>query len=219
MDFATTQSDAQALITQMQQPGVCDSDGGNDCQFNYKLLDYSPRTPTYEVRMDAVAFILPSMGNNQITATGVNPAYAPAKTEVSVCADIPSPVPGVFGFSPAPYRVVARAAATAVMKEQDWFQPGELVNPFDSGLSNGQEFYQPEEYPSGSTASDTGGTGGYDWYAVQYGGNAATAYPVQDGYSFDVYSDDFTKFVGWWAAVPIRPYSGSWSTLALGCAS
>jgi Flp pilus assembly protein TadG len=220
LNFTTTQSDAAALLQEMNQPATCGNVGGLDCTFNYKLLNYTPRDPVYQVEMDAVAFILPSEGYHQTVATGVNPGYQPAKAEVSVCADIPSPVPGFFGFTPAPYRVVARSAVTAVMREQDWFQPGQLENPFGGTVANadypGGVYYQNIEYPTGGASND--GTG-FDWYAVQYGGNSATAYAALDGYAFDVYEDDFTKFVGWWASVPIRPYSGYQDTVQLGCAS
>ena len=222
MNFSTQQSDATALISKMSSPALCGQPGGLDCgpangPFSYTIVGgtgYQNRTPVYEVQQDAVVFILPSEGNHMTPAVGVNPAYTPNKVEVAVCADIPSPVPGFFGFAPATYRVIARSAATAVMREQDWFQPGSLQNPFNSVAPY---YYQPNEYPSGSTSTD--GTTGYDWYAVQFGGNAASAHPLTDGYKFEVYSDDFTKFVGWWAAVPIRPYMGTQATTALGCAS
>jgi len=216
LSFATTKTDASALLAKMQQPAVCGTSGGLDCAFNYALVKYQVRTPVYQVLMDSVAFILPSEGHHNNPALNVNPAYNPAEVEVSVCADVPSPVPGFFGFAPAPYRVIARSAATAVMREQDWFQPGSLQNPFKSSLGGGAAYYQPEEFPSNSGSND--GTG-FDWYAVQYGGNSATAYAALDGYAFQVFDDDFTKFVGWWGAVPIRPFMGTQNSITLGCSS
>ena len=216
LNYVNTKADASALLSKMQQPAVCGTSGGLDCAFNYALVNYQVRAPVYQVLMDSVAFILPSEGHHMNPALSVNPAYNPAETEVSVCADVPSPVPGFFGFQPAPYRVIARSAATAVMREQDWFQPGSLQNPFRASLGGGLAYYQPEEFPSNSPAND--GTG-FDWYAVQYGGNSASAYAALDGYAFQVFDDDFTKFVGWWGAVPIRPYSGTQTTIALGCSS
>lgn len=221
MNFSTQQADAAALLTKMENPAVCGTSGGLDCganggTFNYTIVGatgYQNRTPTYEVQMDAITFIKPSEGDHMNPAVGVNTAYQPNQVEVAVCADIPSPVPGMFGFQPAPYRVIARSAATAVMREQDWFQPGQLENPWATGTD---PYYQPIEYPSGSSSND--GTG-YDWYAVQWGGNASTANTATNGYGFEVFSDDFTKYLGWWAAVPIRPFMGSQTTLALGCSS
>jgi hypothetical protein len=220
LDFATTQTDAAALLAQMDQPATCGT-GGLDCgavnaPFSYKLLDYSRRTGTYSVFMDSVAVIVPAHGNNAVPSVGVNHGYEPARAEVSVCADVPSPVPGFFGFTPRPYRVVARSAVTAVMREQDWFQPGNLINPFPNAVTGTQTYYQINETPSGSTSND--GTG-YDWYAIQYGGNPAVAYTAQNGYRFTVNANDFTKFLGWWSAVPIRPYYGTATTLQLGCSS
>jgi hypothetical protein len=209
MDGATMSRDASALTTRMGSAAGCGKTGGGDCGFSYKLLDFSPRTPVYGVQMDARAFILPSLGAHATVASGVNPSLAPARAEVSVCADVPSPLPSFLNFNPKPFRVIARAAATAVMVEQDWFQPGQLNNPWSANR------YQPLEFPSGSTATDGLGT---DWYATEFGGNGNTAYAAYNGYAFGIVDNEFSAFLGWWNAVPVRPYMGAQVDAQLGCA-
>lgn len=205
MDAATMRSDAGALVAGLKTN--CGQPGGGDCAFAYTMLDFHPRTPVYTVLMDARAFVKPSMGQHMTEATGVNPSLVPAQAEVAVCADVPSPVPALFGFQPKPFRVIARAAATAVMAEQDWFQPGQLNNAWT------QARYQPPEQPSGPSDDGTG----IDWYTVDYGGNANQAYSSANGYTFGIYQSEFSAFAGWWNAVPIRPYAGTRTDADLGC--
>jgi hypothetical protein len=208
MDSDTMQSDANALVAHLSNPGVCGQTGGGDCAFSYRLLDFSPRAPVYTVAKDARSFITPSYGDYMAVASGVNPSLTPAMTEVSVCADIPSPIPAFLNFKPKPFRVIARAAATAVMVEQDWFQPGQLNNAWTG------KRYQPFETWSGS-ASDDGLN--VDWYQTTFGGNGSRAYPDFNGYRFGIDQDEFSAFTGWWNSVPIRPYSGAKDDVSLGC--
>jgi hypothetical protein len=208
MDADTMHSDADALVTHLSNPTVCGQAGGGDCAFSYRLLDFSPRSPVYTVEKDARSFITPSYGDYMSAAVGVNRSLTPAMTEVSVCADIPSPIPAFLNFKPKPFRVIARAAATAVMVEQDWFQPGQLNNGWTGRR------YQPFETWSGSTSDDGLNV---DWYITNFGGNGSKAYPDFNGYRFGIDQDEFSAFTGWWNSVPIRPYSGTQDDGSLGC--
>jgi hypothetical protein len=210
MDYTTMNKDASALLVDLK--AQCGQQGGGDCAFGYSLVQFQPRTPVYAVQMDARAFIKPSLGGHMTSAGTVNPSLNPIQVEVAVCADVPSPVPPFFNFQPAPHRVIARAAATAVMMEQDWFQPGSLTNPWT------QNYYQPTELPSGSVA-DAGDGSGKDWYAVDFAGNGSVANQVSNGYTFGVYNNEFTAYLGWWNAVPIRPQAGTQPDAMLGCSS
>jgi hypothetical protein len=210
MDYSTLQSDAHALIAEMQNSANCGNPGGGDCAFGYALVGFGGRAPLYNVAMDARAFIKPSLGMHMTAASGVNPSLVPVQVEVAVCADIPSPVPAIGNFQPPPMRVIARAAATAVMVEQDWLQPGSLNNFWTGTL------YQPLEAWSGSAGNDGSGT---DWYSVNFGGNASTANTQANGYTFGIFADEFSAYTGWWNTVAIRPYAGALSTSSLGCAS
>ncbi len=209
-DATAMSNDARGMLGYIKSK--CGQLGGGDCAFGYAIVDYKGRTPLYTVKMDARAFIKPSNGGHMTPVGTLNSALQPVQVEVAVCADVASPVPAILNFRPAPHRVIARAAATAVMMEQDWFQPGALINPWT------QKYYQPTELPSGSTSDD--GTGiGRDWYAVNFGGNGSTAHPASNGYTFGIYGNEFTAYLGWWNAVPIRPQTGNQPDTALGCAS
>ena len=210
MDATTMSSDAHALLADLKTQ--CGQQGGGDCAFGYALVAYAGRTPVYGVQMDARAFIKPSLGGHMTPSGTLNGSLDPVEVEVAVCADVPSPVPSLFNFHPAPHRVIARAAATAVMMEQDWFQPGSLTNPWT------QAYYQPVELPSGST-EDAGDGSAKDWYAVDFAGNGSVANTISNGYTFGIYNNEFTAYLGWWNAVPIRPQSGPEPDTALGCSS
>jgi len=210
MDFTTMNNDAHALLADLKTQ--CGQQGGGDCAFGYSLVSYAGRTPVYGVQMDARAFIKPSLGGHMTPAGTLNASLDPVQVEVAVCADVPSPVPPLFNFQPAPHRVIARAAATAVMMEQDWFQPGSLTNPWT------QNYYQPVELPSGSP-EDAGDGSGKDWYSVDFAGNGSLANTISNGYTFGIYNNEFTAYLGWWNAVPIRPQSGSLPDNQLGCSS
>jgi len=210
MDATTMQSDAGALVTHLANPNVCGKTGGGDCAFSYVLLNFDKRTPVYSVVKDARAFITPSYGDYMNAAVGVNASLMPAQTEIAVCADVPSPIPAFLNFKPKPFRVIARAAATSVMVEQDWFQPGQLNNAWTGTR------YQPSETWSGSQSNDGLNV---DWYVTDFGGNGSRAYPDFNGYRFGIDHDEFSAFTGWWNSVPIRPYSGTKSDSELGCST
>jgi hypothetical protein len=210
MDSTTMQSDAAALVAHLANPAVCGKTGGGDCAFSYALLNFDKRNPVYTVVKDARAFITPSYGDYMNPAVGVNASLMPAQTEISVCADVPSPIPAFLNFKPKPFRVIARAAATAVMVEQDWFQPGQLNNAWTG------KRYQPAETWSGSQSDDGLNV---DWYVTDFGGNGSRAYPDFNGYRFGIDHDEFSAFTGWWNSVPIRPYTGTKSDLELGCST
>jgi Flp pilus assembly protein TadG len=208
IDATTMQSDAAALVAYLQTN--CGNPGGGDCAFNYKLVSFTTRSSLWSVQMDARAVVKPSLGYHEVPAGTVNQSLQPAQAEVAVCADVPSLVPTILTFHPQTFRVIARAATTAAMMEQDWFQPGQLQNPWT------QSNYQPVETPSGSRADDGSG---YDWYAVNFGGNGNTANVNSNAYTFPIAEDEFSAFMGWWAGIPIRPYSGTQSDSQVGCTS
>ncbi len=211
MEYSTMQSDAAAVVRHIANPAVCGKTGGGDCSFSYTLLNFQQRTPVYSVAKDARSFITPSYGDYMNVAAGVNASLMPAETEVAVCADIPSPIPAFLNFKPKPFRVIARAAATSVMVEQDWFQPGQLHNAW-----TGDKPYQLPEIWSGSTSNDGLNV---DWYTTDFGGNGSRAYPDFNGYRFGIDENEFSAFTGWWNSVPIRPYSGAKADTELGCSS
>ena len=91
------------------------------------------------------------------------------------------------------------------MVEQDWLQPGRIVNPVSGGV------FQPVEQYAGPFG------GGYDWYDVDFGGNTTQAYESYNVFAAALESDEFSAYLGWWNAIPIPPYTGAQDPGALGC--
>jgi Flp pilus assembly protein TadG len=206
INFNTSTSDASALIGRLTSGPACAANTGGDCAFQYRIVDFSPRAAGLEtVQMDALGYIVPSFGNRTADAVVNQSLFVPARVEVAVCAQIPPIVPGFFGYRPQTYTAIGRAAATAVMVEQDWMQPGQIVNPISNGVFQPAESYVPPQ------------TADYNWYTVDFGGNTNQAYETYNVFAFSLTSDEFSAQLGWWNSIPIAPYTGVQSAGALGC--
>jgi Flp pilus assembly protein TadG len=207
MSFDTVKSDAQALINRLTSGSFCTNNTGGDCAFTYHIVDFSPRTAGLEtVLMDALGYEVPTF-DRRTAAAVINPAlFAPARVEVAVCAQVPPLGPSFFGYTPKPFYAIGRAAATAVMVEQDWMQPGQVINPLTAGV------FQPDEHYVSPP-----GIGAYDWYGVDFGGNSNEAYESYNVFAFELTSDEFSGQLGWWNSIPIPTYMGQQSTGSLGC--
>ena len=207
MSFDTVHSDAQALITRLTSGSYCTNNMGGDCAFNYNIVDFSPRTDGLEtVAMDALGYVVPTF-DHRTAAANVNPnLFVPARVEVAVCAKVPPLIPGFFNFTPQPFYAIGRAAATAVMVEQDWMQPGQVINPITSGVFQADEHYVAAP-----------GANAYDWYGVDYGGNTNQAYESYNVFAFELTSDEFSAQLGWWNSIPIPTYKGALSAGQVGC--
>jgi len=205
LNSANLAADSQTLIGQIEND--CNGAVGGDCNFHYKV-SIGTRDDTESVEMDALGILKPSLG--RLTGpSGVNPAlFAPLKVEVDVCTTVQPVIPAFFAYQPKPYYAIGRGAATAVMAEQDWLQPGVIVNPFSGGLP----FQPPETFVNGVTHSD-----GYDWYNLNFGGNATAANAVQNFYRAGLFTDEFSAQLGWWNSIPIHPWTGAQNDSALGC--
>jgi hypothetical protein len=215
MNFANFSKDAQALLTKI---GSCSSTFSGECAFSYGKLLIEQRTDTEAVYMDANGVLKPSPSNQTALASSVSTVtspplnlnlFAPARVEVYACATVPSLIPRFLFWQFPPFKAVARGAATPVMVEEDWLQPGAIVNAYTSAL------YQPvEKYLIGG-AKVTDLTG-YDWYNLDYGGNGVVAVAGAH-FSSKLLVDEFSVYVGWWNSIPIHPFSGLKSTVAMGC--
>ena len=204
LNYANMNADARSLVSHIAS---CGGVVGGDCNFHY-VISVGTRDDTQSVEMDALGILKPSLG--RLTGpSGVNPLlFAPLKVEVDVCTTVQPMIPGFFGYHPQPYHAIGRGAATAVMMEQDWLQPGVIFNPF----SGGKPFQVPEKYVNGVAHSD-----GYDWYNLDFGGNATTANSVQNFYRSGLFTDEFSAQLGWWNSIPIHPWTGAQTDAALGC--
>ena len=202
--FAQAQSDAKAMVAQLQ--ANCGQANGGDCGFTYNVVAVVPRqTTVFDVEQDGGAWVI----NNQGLAATVKQDYMPAQIEIVACAKVAPIVPAFLGFSPPTFTAVGRAAATSAMVTQEWIQPGYLVDP-----RTGKTFQPVETYGPSTSAT---GPNNWNWFTIQYGGNAATAFPKVDAYAEKVNGPEFSAVTGWWNAVPIKPFSGKLDPSQLTC--
>lgn len=209
MSFSSLQSDANALLGRLED---CNGPGSGDCAFNYTILSLVPRSGLGTVEMDALGILKPSLNTQPGPANENDQLFGPAQVEVAVCARVAPLFPSILGFTLPTFQASARSASAAVMVEEDWLQPGTIANPWTGNV------FQPAE-PALSGASDPLDDTGYDWYAVNYGGNRAEAFPSANGYREGLFVDEFSAQLGWWNSVPIHSYAGAATSKQLGCPS
>ncbi|MBV8153813.1 MAG: Tad domain-containing protein [Candidatus Eremiobacteraeota bacterium] len=165
----------------------------------------------------------------------------PLQIEVDTCAQVSSPFAAlwklggtqVFGLA-APFTAVGRAGATTTLVTQEWFNPGLQNNPQSpsQGAYNGPEFVesatdsQPSFYNAGTFCNSDNAA--YDWYAVHWCANNWRSItnnpgnnlpPVFGGYIAGITTEEFSTWTGWWSAIPVSPYSGTFTPAAGNCNS
>jgi hypothetical protein len=198
------QADATALVKQLQ--ANCGQASGGDCAFSYNVVRVQPRSAAVnDVEQDGGAWVI----NNPGTPATVKMDYVPAQIEIATCAKVAPIVPSLLGFTPPTFTAIGRAAATSAMVTQEWIQPGYLVNP-----RTGTTFQPIEQYGPATSAT---GPGGWNWFTINYGGNAAKAFPSANAYAERVTGPEFSAVTGWWNTVPMKPFSGALDTGALAC--
>ncbi len=208
--YTNWNSDKTSLLTHLQSVTACNSPdeayaainpAGGDCAFKYSVLMVQPRTGLYPVEYDALGVCIPDSGRTCDAALvdSENADFQPISIDIIACAIVPPIIPNFFGMTPQTYYAVGRGAATEVMFEQDWFQPGSL---YDNVRGPNQPFQPTEDY---ALSADTSGP--VDWYDVNFGGNQYTAYPGYNLFNTPLTVDTFEARVGWWNAVPVRPFA------------
>ena len=202
---AQAANDAAALVQQLQKN--CGQANGGDCGFTYNVVRVQPRTPLNDVEQDGGAWVI----NNPGTPATVKSDYVPVQLEIVTCAKVAPIVPSFLNFQPPTFTAIGRAAATSAMVTQEWLQPGFQLNP-----RTGKSFQPVEQYALGAAAT---GPNGWNWFAINFGGNPATAFPKWDAYAERVNGPEFSAVTGWWNTVPIKPFAGQLDTGALGCAA
>ncbi len=203
--FTQAAGDAQALITQLQ--ANCGHPNGGDCGFTYTVVNVEPRASAVnDVEQDGGAWVI----NNPGYPAVVKQDYTPAQIEIVVCARVAPIVPSFLGFQAPTFTAIGRAAATSAMVTQEWIQPGYLVNP-----KTGAAFQPIENYAGTGTSGS--GPNGWNWFAVNFGGNPAKAFPKFDAYAENVNGPEFSAVTGWWNAIPIKPYSGALNMGTIPC--
>jgi len=202
--FAQTQSDARALLQQLE--ANCGRANGGDCAFSYSVLRIQPRVqPVNDVAEDGAAWVI----NHPGTMATVKLDYTPAQIEIVTCAKVAPIVPSFLGFQPPTFTAIGRAAATSAMVTQEWVQPGYVVNP-----QTGKPFQPPEQYGPATIAT---GPNGWNWFTINFGSNAAKAWPVYNAFSETVNGPEFSAVTGWWNAIPMKPFSGALDQKTLTC--
>lgn len=196
-------NDARALVQQLQQN--CGTPGGGDCAFTYNVVRVQARAVLNDVEQDGGAWVI----NNPGTFATVKTDYVPVQIEIVTCAKVAPVVPSFLNFQPPTFTAIGRAAATSAMVTQEWLQPGYQVNP-----RTGAAFQPVEAVVPGATGS---GPNGWNWFAINFGGNAATAFPRFDAYAERVNGPEFSAVTGWWNTVPIKPFAGQLDTGSLAC--
>lgn len=209
----TWDNDAAAFLTHIQKKENCNDPAtitaaasikpdGSDCPFKLAIVSATPRSGLGTVQYNAYTLLVPGLGKQspQGLDTENVSLWAPLKIDVVACAKVPPLIPSFWKYSAQPYRAIARSAATAVMFVQDWFEPGRLLKPY----TNPQQHFQNAENYVASTAN-----GIYDWYAVDYGGNFATADPLAVDFVTPFVSDELSAWLGWWNAVPTQPFAAA----------
>jgi hypothetical protein len=212
-DTASLKKHLNANCNQASYQGTQVHPDGDDCAFTptYTIVSQEYRTGLKAVQEDAQNILVPSLAHNSTIANDQeNQAlFDPGQVDVTTCIQIP-PVIGNFGpMHMQPQYAIGRAAATNVMVEQDWMQPGALYDP----IRPVDTFFQPYEVytnflaSSSSTSGDTNET--YNWYGVNFGGNAAVAYVNYDDFNQPTYNDEFSVKLGWWNAIAMKPFAGA----------
>ena len=218
--YTNWQGDAASLLARYAQTGVCNASDatqapggskianptGGDCGFKYTLNAFDRRLGLLAVEQDAQGFLLPGLGRTGTIAADLEnkELFAPVEVDVVTCATVPPIIPNFGPIHFASYKAIGRAAATNVMVEEDWMQPGAVVDPQRSG----SQYFQPKEtYTTPSAGSAT-----YDWYNIDYGGNTGTAYANYGVFYEPLNHQELDVRMGWWGAVPIRPFGPNLDT-------
>jgi hypothetical protein len=220
--YSTWLEDAQALLTHLSSGGTCNhqsvtsttvNPAGGDCAFKYTLLPLGVQhtrgttsgvgyeTPLNPVEFDTLGNCIPSFGKvcdaNQVNSENVD--FDPVEVEVLTCAQVPPIIPSFGLLQTSNYYAVGRAAATSVMIEEDWFQPGSL---YDNARAMNTPFQFTERYTPVEPSLS------YDWYAVNFGGNGAQADPTYGVFhAANLAENEMSVRLGWWSAVPMKPFA------------
>ncbi len=155
------------------------------------------RTGLNNVAADAQIFQFQYGAHNAQVAKDL---FDPARVDLVTCAVVPPIIAGIGPFHFKPYYAIGRAAAADIMVEQDWLQPGSVV---DHSRPGGDSLFQPAE---NYTTSGVDPSGGYNWYNVDFAGETGRAFPLFHVFAFPVYYDQFDARTGWWGAMPIKPF-------------
>jgi hypothetical protein len=215
-------NDTKTMLKHLKDTSHCNSPGtaapnadGTDCGLHYLIVSQAQRTGILAVQQDAQNILVPGLGRQStIGADEENKElFAPAEIDVTTCATVPPIVANIGGLHVGTQYAIGRAAATTVQFEEDWLQPGAIDDPTrPSGT-----FFQPEEnYTTFTPGTDSSES--YNWYGVDFGGNAGVAYENYGVFNQSTYDNEFSVRMGWWNSIAIKPF-GTAPTMAAACSA
>jgi hypothetical protein len=202
-------ADSLAMVTHLDSSSHCNSpattvvvsDGG-DCAFQYTLNGIAARGGLSTDAADAYKFSV----HASLPETENAALFEPGMVDIVTCAKVP-PILAIFGaLNAKTHYAIGRAGATGVITEEDWFQPGALV---DQPRGAPSTVFQPNE---NYTSADS--TLGYDWYGVSFGGVPWTVDTAPDPFHTGQIDYSYTEnatapgldvFASWWGAMPYDP--------------
>lgn len=215
-------ADAQALFTHLKTncnnpTSTTPNLDGGDCMFQYTLNGVAYRTLStsgYGLASplnDAYVVLVPTQGYASAVSPYNTPDYenqalfAPPMVDVVVCSKVQPLIPAFGVLGAKPYYAVGRAGATAQIYENDWLQPGQLVDP----ARGSNILFQPVEVYDGTPNHPDY----VDWYSTDFGGNTfqivsfvdPNTKQTQYGYSSQLLSNEMSAFTAWWSSIPIDP--------------
>lgn len=221
---ANFNADAQALFLHLKDQANCNTSStltpkldGGDCLFQYTLNRVAVRNAQTSGRgltsalNDSYVVLVPTQGFTTSLSPYNTPDYenqqlfAPPMVDVVVCTKVQPLIPAFGVLGAKPYYAVGRAGATAQIFENDWFQPGQLIDPVRAANT----YFQPyEQYDAYANHNDK-----IDWYGTLYGGLAYTitnrydsyTQTTQSGYRSIANANNFSAYTAWWSSIPIDP--------------
>jgi len=206
-NYNNWKADSLAMVAHLDSSSNCNlptttavvSDGG-DCSFEYKLNGIAVRSGLSTDAADAYQFSVHASYPETENAA----FFEPGMIDITTCAKVPPLIPLFRFLNAKTHYVIGRAGATGVIAEEDWFQPGALVD-----TARGAIVFQPNE---NYTSADS--TLGYDWYGVSFGGAgwsvATTPDPNHTGqldyrYVENGSANGLDVFATWWGSMPYDP--------------
>ena len=220
-------NDANALVGELQ--ANCNNvnastvnGGGGDCAFKYNFVATLQRSasttgnPLQSVYGDGAEISIPSYGTTSSfgTDTENQALFAPVQVDVITCSLVQPVIPNFFKMQTKPSYAIGRATATNVLFVQDWFEPGSLQNPSRTKAAGYPVYFQPyEDY--GAPTPPSGDYADHNYYAVDFGGNAAVDNTTTGYFSNYVVTNEMSVRLGWWNSIPV--HSANVSTSAPSC--
>jgi hypothetical protein len=131
-----------------------------------------------------------------------NEIFSPAQVEIATCSDVKPIIQNFFGLKASDFYAVGRAAATSVIVDQDWLQPGKFQRGYNPPMAT-DTFQDLEPYDS---YVEAGPYGPQQYLNLSFGGQPWTDFTTFYQWN-GLTTNDFEAETAWWAPIPIAPFS------------